>query len=283
MADDFKYCAARVREFDRDRYLATLFAPADRRGALFALYAFNVEMSRVRDLAREPMPGEIRLQWWREVISGEREGEARANPIAAALMRVLANHRVPAEKLLGLVEAHRFDIYNEPMTDFAEFQSYASRSIGPIFELAGHILCDAPQPALAAMAAEAAQAQLAANVVALLPRHAAHQQLYIPQDTLRHYGARPEDVFAMRATPEVRATLAELRLRGRRHLARVATADSEIPARAQPAFLSLAPLRPWFLDMERPGYDPFNPPQMAAWRRQWLIWRAARSFRRIGN
>lgn len=283
MDDHFKYCAARVREFDRDRYLATLFAPADKRGALLALYAFNVEISRVRDLAREPMPGEIRLQWWREVILGERGGEAGANPIAAALMQVLTIYNLPAEKLTDLVEAHRFDVYNEPIAALADFQSYASKSIGSIFELAGHILCEEPQLALADIVAQAAQAQLIADVLAWLPRHSAHRQLYVPQDILHHYGAHPEDVFAVQATPELRAALAELRLRGRRHLTRVAAAGSEISGRARPAFLSLAPLRRWLLDMEGPSYDPFSPPQMASWRRQWFIWRAAKSFRRIGE
>ncbi len=77
-------------------YLATLFAPAQHRGALHALYAFNIEIARVRDAARQPMPGEIRLQWWREVIDGERAGEALANPVAAALLacdRALSSRR----------------------------------------------------------------------------------------------------------------------------------------------------------------------------------------------
>ena len=34
---------------DRDRYRRALFAPAEQRGALHALYAFNVEISRVRE------------------------------------------------------------------------------------------------------------------------------------------------------------------------------------------------------------------------------------------
>jgi len=89
MNENDKYCAALVRKADRDRYLATLFAPADRRGALFALYAFDIEMSRIRDLARESMPGEIRLQWWREVLEGARTGEAAANPVAASLLGTL--------------------------------------------------------------------------------------------------------------------------------------------------------------------------------------------------
>ena len=56
------HCAQLVREADKDRFLASLFAPADRRGDLFALYAFNIEIGRVRALAREPLPGEMRLQ-----------------------------------------------------------------------------------------------------------------------------------------------------------------------------------------------------------------------------
>ena len=88
MKEPLAYCADHLRETDRDRYLATLFAPADKRGALFALYAFDAEIVRVRDLARELMPGEIRLQWWREVLLGERAGEAAANPVAAAVTEV---------------------------------------------------------------------------------------------------------------------------------------------------------------------------------------------------
>ena len=71
-AEASSHCEQLVREADKDRFLATLFAPAAQRPALFALYAFNAEIARVRDIAREPMPGEIRLQWWREVVEGGR-------------------------------------------------------------------------------------------------------------------------------------------------------------------------------------------------------------------
>jgi hypothetical protein len=35
--------------------------------------------------------------------------------------------------------------------------------------------------------------------------------------------------------------------------------------------------------MERNDYDPFHPPLVPQWRRQWRIWRAAKSLRRIGD
>jgi 15-cis-phytoene synthase len=281
MVDDFKQCAALVREADRDRYLAALFAPSTARDALFALYAFNVEVSRVRALAREPMPGEIRLQWWHEVLGGERAGEAAANPIAAALLTTVANHNLPVEKLIGLVEARRFDVYNDVMTNFAELKSYASQTAATIFELATHILTGQSTPVISNLASEAGEAETFADILAQLPQHAARRQLFIPLETLRHYGVEAEDVFAGRATRQLRAALAEFRLRVRLNLEQVGSTGPELPRNAQPAFLSLAPLRQWLLDMERPGYDPFQPPKMALWRRQWRIWRAAKSFSRI--
>jgi len=72
MQDAFAHCEALVRASDKDRFLSALFAPAEHRGALHALYAFNVEAARVRELAREPLAGEVRLQWWREALSGAR-------------------------------------------------------------------------------------------------------------------------------------------------------------------------------------------------------------------
>ena len=75
MQEAVSYCAELVRDADRDLYIATLFAPAHDRNALYALYAFNVEVAQVRDRAREATPGEIRLQWWREVLQGERSEE----------------------------------------------------------------------------------------------------------------------------------------------------------------------------------------------------------------
>jgi phytoene synthase len=279
MNENDKYCTTLVREVDRDRYLAALFAPADRRNALFSLYAFDIEISRIRDLAREPMPGEIRLQWWREVLEGERAGEAMANPVAASLLATLARHRLTAAKLIDLVETCRFDIYDEPMPTLAALQSYASKKAGAIFDYATRILGEAPEE----NAIEAGQVQTIANVIALLPRHAARRQLFLPLDMLRQYGADPDDVFAMRASSALRTVLAEFRLRARRHLTRLAEMSANIPEKVWPAFLSLAPLRPWLNGMERTAYQPFQPRELPAWRAQWRIWRAAKSLERIGH
>jgi phytoene synthase len=280
MRGHFEHCAALVREVDRDRYLATLFAPGERRDGLFALYAFSVEIARIRELAREPMPGEIRLQWWREVLLGERIGEAAAHPVASALMETISRYNLAREPLVALVEAHQFDIYDEPMPSLAELQTYAGATLGTVYECAARILAGS-DAGLANIVTEAGEAETIADIIEHLPRHAAHHQLYLPLEVLSHYGADPANVYAMHATPELRAALAELRLRARRHLSQIA--DAEISEIIRPAFLPLAPLRQWLLAMEGEGYDPFHPPEVPPWRRQWRIWRAAKSLRRIGD
>ncbi len=140
MQDAFAYCAELVRQADRDRFLAALFAPAEARDALLALYAFNIEITRVRDVAREPLAGEIRLQWWSEVVAGERGEEAGANPVAAALLLAMARHGLSADALGDLIEAHRFDLYDDPMASVADLESYAVRTFSALIALAARIL-----------------------------------------------------------------------------------------------------------------------------------------------
>ncbi len=77
--------AALVRRHDPDRFLTALFAAPDRREALFTLYAFNHELARAREMAREPMMALVRLQWWREVVEGARRRHEVAGPVGDAL------------------------------------------------------------------------------------------------------------------------------------------------------------------------------------------------------
>src|ERR1700746_1400332 len=115
MQDAFAYCAELVRTADRDRFIASLFAPAERRGALHALYGFAAECARVREAAHTALPGEIRLQWWTDVINGERDGEANANPVAAALLTTVERCHLRRDVLLDVIEARRFDLYEDTM------------------------------------------------------------------------------------------------------------------------------------------------------------------------
>src|SRR5579863_8876861 len=270
MQDVFAYCAELVRTVDRDRYLATLFAPSQDRGALFALYAFDGELARVRDAAREPLPGEIRLQWWSEVLGGERDGEAGANPVATALLQTIARHRLDAVALGDVIEAHRFDLYDEPMQTLAELEDYARRTSSALFTFAAKILSGTEPKGTSDPVGTAY------GIAALLrafPLHAARGQLYVPVGLLARHNVQASDMFAGRSSYGLNAALAELRHVARAHLAAGRQGILELPQQALPAFLPGASVGSLLQRLDR--CDAFSPAEISPWRRQWLIWRAA--------
>jgi phytoene synthase len=276
MQDAFAYCEELVRSGDKDRYLATLFAPQKHRRALFALYAFNLEVARVREQARQPMPGEIRLQWWNELLTGAGRGDVSANPVAAALREVVVRFRLPPKTLAELIEARRFDLYDDPMPDFAALEAYAEKTSSALIELAARILNDGRDPKIAELARHAGIAYAISGLLRAFPIHAARRQLYIPIEVLQRHNAKVEDVFGGKVAVELRAALAEMRLRARQHLDSGPPLLAAMPASAISALLPVTLVRPILGRMERRSYRPFRPPELPQWRRQWILWRAAR-------
>lgn len=114
VSEAYRHCEALVREHDKDRFLASLYAPAGRRPYLFALYAFALEIARVRKLVKEPMAGTIRLQWWLEAIAGLRAAEAAASPVMVALQDAALQTGVALASLTGAVEARQAELYGTP-------------------------------------------------------------------------------------------------------------------------------------------------------------------------
>jgi 15-cis-phytoene synthase len=277
MQDAYAHCEAVVRAADKDRFLAALFAPAERRRHLCALYAFNGEISRVRELAREALPGEIRLQWWCDVLAGEARGEVSANPVAAALLDTVATCGLPVDPLIRLIDAHAFDLYDDAMATLADFDAYGRDTDGALMSLAARIL--AGDEAVAA-AASAGVACAVTRRLRSFPVDVARRQMYLPLELLDRHGVDRAAIEARRDSPALRAALADMRAHGQSAFAAFRRAAMEIPERCAPAFLAAAVVPAWLRTLDRTA-DPFAAVDLAQWRRQWIIWRAARRWPRL--
>jgi phytoene synthase len=110
IAEAYRHCEALVRAHDKDHYLTSLFAPAERRRYLFALYAFALEIGRVKEAVTEPMTGVIRLQWWLEAVAGLRAAEAAASPVMIALQDASQQTNVALAPLAAVVEAEQAEL-----------------------------------------------------------------------------------------------------------------------------------------------------------------------------
>jgi 15-cis-phytoene synthase len=279
--DSFQYCETLVRAADRDRFLTVLFAPAEHRKALFALYAFNVEIARISELVRQPLAGEIRLQWWSDLFASEARGDVQANPVAEALLATKVRYNLPADQLQTLIDAHRFDLYDDPMQSTEQLESYARSVSCNLIALAARILVNGRDANMADLIEHAGIAYAVAGLLKALAMHAQRRRIYLPVDILKRHGSSIHEVTGGRATSGLRAALAELRLLACQHLDQAGKLMQAVPAAVMPALLPVALVPPTLARMEHRTYNPFVRIEIAPWRRQWLIWRAARNPERI--
>jgi phytoene synthase len=263
-----------VRAASPDRYHATLYAPKNKRDALSALYAFDVEVAAIRERVREPLPGEIRLQWWRDSIAGE--GDGVGHPVAAALIATIREHKLPVSAFENLLEARIFDLYADPMPSRTDLEGYCGEVHGAVMQLAALILNADAAPAAAEAAGHGGCAQGMAFLLRSVPQQRAWGQCFVPRDILAATGSSPEAFSHGEAGPNERAAVAALLALARDHLARFEAAAHGLPATLRPAFLPLA-VTPLQLDRLR---DPAQvlagtTRNVPAWRRQWAVFRRA--------
>ncbi|MDE2573875.1 MAG: squalene/phytoene synthase family protein, partial [Rhodospirillales bacterium] len=211
MAQPLSPLGALVRRHDPARFLTALFASPARRETLFALYAFNHELARAREVASEPMLALIRLQWWREVAEGAR----RRHEVAGPLGEALDAGALPAAALGAMIAAREAEA--EPaMPSLAAWRAYVDGTAGALAEAAGHAL-GAPEavlPRLRALGAAYGVAGQLRNIAAL----ASQQRCLLPEDVLAAHGLTTHQVVAAPATAALAPVRAALAAEGLRFL-----------------------------------------------------------------
>ncbi|MBV2186772.1 MAG: phytoene/squalene synthase family protein [Rhizobium sp.] len=264
-----------LRDLDRDRYLASLLTPAAHRRAVAALYAFNAEIARIRDVVREPLPGEVRLQYWRDLLQGAAHGSTEANPVAAALTDAIRAYRLPVPALIGMIEARVFDLYDDPMETTAMFEGYAGETAAALVQLASLVLDPEAAAGAATIAGHAGVAQAVAGALLLMPTHRARGQLYLPLEILSAVGLDRESFLAGDDRVRISAAIEAFAGLGRDHL-RKARAAGRLPKSLVPAYLPVALSEPVLAAAQRRAAavleGTLRPPQ---WRRQLRMLRAS--------
>ena len=275
------HCAELARAHDFARFASTLFVPAPKRRALLALYAFSVEICRVPAQVSQPLPGEIRLQWWRDVLAGQGHGGVEGNPVAAELLLAIGSHRLPVERLSRLIEEHQFDLYNDPMPTMAALEGYLNDSSSTLFSLAAAVMGPSSSE-VDHLARHAGLAQGIVQIITSLPLDASQRRLFVPQQVLTMHGCDLEDVFAGKQTPALRDALNDVLNEARKHLDTAYTLLGSLAPEVRPAFLSLALVKRDLATLMRADNDPFVVRPSSRFATLWTLWRASRSRAFVG-
>jgi len=230
------YCFELVRQADKDRFLSALFAPEAARPHLMALYAFNLEVARIRESVSEPALGEIRLAWWRDTVSAIFSGAEADHPVAQALKPAITAGELPLKPFLDLIESRQFDLYDDPMPTVGDLEGYLGETSSSLIQLAAMILAGREAMRAAAPAGLAGVAYGIAGLLRSLPVQRARGQCYVPKDLLARHHLTPAHLLSGK-DEQLGLVLADLCDLGTKRLAEARLALAEIPKAALPAFL----------------------------------------------
>lgn len=264
-------CLSALRETDRDRYLACLLSPEDKREDLAALYALNAELARIRDLVREPLPGEVRMQWWRDLLEGNAHGESQSNPVAAGLLAAIEKHRLPVPALVELIETRIFDLYDDPIENRGALEAYAGHTASALIQLSSLVLDPSAAASHAETAGHAGVAQTIAGLLMLMPLNSRRGQLYLPLDILAATGLDRETFLEGKDKARIGAAIEAFAGLGREHLAKARSAGKVTPL-LFPAYLPVTIAGPVLEKAVRVKAGLFDSPlQLSQLRRQFRM------------
>lgn len=231
--------ADQLRQAAPLRYFAHLLGPEPARPALAGLYLFEHELAHVRDHVREPAMGEIRLQWWAEVLEGARADEARGHPLATALLAAAARHSLPRATLAAMVEARRADLFDDAPVTMTDVEGQAGETTGALLRLAALVIAPDAEGPLADLAGHGGCALAISETLRRLPLFFRRGQCPLPLDLLARHGLDRETFRAGGGKAE--AAVGEFAAAGRAHWDSFLGRADAMPGVVNAAFVLAAP------------------------------------------
>lgn len=258
-----------ARDGDPDRYASALFAPRPAREALFALYAFNVELARGAEQVSEPQLGEIRLQWWRDALERGTAGEATGHPVADAVGSAVRRYALSRDSIAGLIDARSFDVSVKIMPDSAALDDYLGKTAGALFRLGAEVVAPHRTAGIEPSVRAAGIAYGLTGLMRALPVHASLGRVDLPAETLRSHGTSPEQILAGETSKGLTDVLAEFRETALVALKSARAHVAALPREVRKAFLPLALVAPYLSALRKA--DPLR--QVAEINPLYRLWR----------
>ncbi len=176
------YCAEQVKRYDPERFLMALLVPRAKQERLCALFAFNLEVAKIRETASQTMIGLIRLQWWRDAIQYLFNATIDAHPVIEALQQTKLTYW-SADLFHRVIDAREMDLEEEAPATAARLWHYCVETTSPLLQLAGDKADDADI---------AGSCYAMIGLLRAVPFHMAQGKVFLPLDLLAQYGVSPE-------------------------------------------------------------------------------------------
>lgn len=257
-ATQLSYCGQEVRTHDHDRFLTCLFAPSTHREALFALYAFNLEIAKTSEVVSEAMLGRIRLQWWREALDGIYDGKPRKHAVVEPLADAVKQYDLPRVLFDKIIDGRELDLEDEPPRDLEAFEAYAANTSAALSRLAAMILGLQEEVALQS-ADHVGSAWAMIGLLRAVAFHAARKRSFLPTDLADKHGLERGDLFELRRSDALVKVTEEVAKRVEKHLKEARAHRQRFERSTVAAVLPAVIARQYLKNLAAAGWDPLAP------------------------
>lgn len=275
-----------VRSADPACYFANQFIPQIHRNDVFALHAFDLEIRKIVRTIREPMAGEIRLQWWREVFQGTRDAEAAASPLAHLVLDLTQRHSIDPQIWENYLDGRIFDLYDDVVEDRAAFEAYAGQTEGTILQLACLILDRGKSTSASQVAGYLACVfclwdrvlqPIVSTDQPLASQHVSRLSRYLPPE-LRDASGLVANPYLETETVDIDSAVSEVCAVAESYLEKARAAADAVPATLRPAFLHATPITSQIAKIRQ--YSQLKLPlrQVGTARLIWQLWRSSKNW-----
>lgn len=251
------YSASQVKKYDYDRFLITLFAKADVREDLFALYAFNHEVAKIREAVSEPMLGEIRLQWWREAIEGIAAETPRNHEVVLPLHAAFHKHNLTAEMFIKIIDARTADLYDENPKTIVAFEEYLGATSGNLMKIAAYMTGERDEHVLS-LAYDLGLVWGLIGSMRSIRYHISLGKLSLPQDVMDEYGVTRRNIMGMESSENIKNLIQVLSVSAKNHLDQIKVDKKLLSKQVRPIFLLSSLSRSYLNMIKKADYDPFT-------------------------
>ena len=195
---DYARCAAVTRQSSSNFYYAFMLLPAERRRALYAVYAFCRFIDDIADDGAAAEPARLLERWrleLRKVFSGAVE-----RPVSRALADNVRRFEIPQRYFEEVIDGVAMDLTRTRYATFEELSLYCRRvasAVGLIcIEIFGY-----RNPATRVYAERLGLAFQLTNIIRDVREDAARDRIYLPLEDLDRFGVTERAILQSAYTP----------------------------------------------------------------------------------
>lgn len=201
--------AGLVRKSGTSFYWAMRFMPAERRNAMFAIYAFCRVVDDIADDAGSELEKRSALNGWRGEIQEAFEGRP-ATPIGMALAEAAKRYPLARRDLAHVIDGMEMDSADRlRIDDLAELFVYCDRVACAVGRLSVAVFGETGPMGLR-LARTLGDALQLTNILRDIDEDAGRDRVYIPKSMLSRAGIGDDDASAIAGHPNLPAVLEEI-------------------------------------------------------------------------